>query len=110
MLCREFLLATCVALAPAALGSRALAQSTERVSVATGGEQANAGANSRTAVSSDGRFVVFVSTASNLVPNDTNGGADVFVRDLGVALALGDLNNDGVVNGTDLGLLLANWS
>jgi len=30
----------------------------------------------------DGRFVAFGSLASNLVPNDTNGASDVFVRDL----------------------------
>ena len=29
----------------------------------------------------DGRFVVFASAASNLVPGDTNGVGDVFVRD-----------------------------
>ena len=34
------------------------------------------------AVSVDGRFVAFVSNASNLVPGDTNGYSDVFVRDL----------------------------
>ena len=33
------------------------------------------------AISDDGRYVVFTSTADNLVPNDTNGHADVFVRD-----------------------------
>jgi Concanavalin A-like lectin/glucanases superfamily/Bacterial Ig-like domain (group 3)/MBG domain (YGX type)/IPT/TIG domain/MBG domain/WD40-like Beta Propeller Repeat len=33
------------------------------------------------AVSADGRFVVFVSSASTLVPGDTNGVADVFLRD-----------------------------
>jgi hypothetical protein len=33
-------------------------------------------------VSSDGRFVAFESDASDLVPNDTNGQGDVFVRDL----------------------------
>lgn len=33
------------------------------------------------AVSADGRFVAFVSDASNLVPKDTNRKADVFVRD-----------------------------
>jgi hypothetical protein len=33
------------------------------------------------AVSGDARYVVFVSAASNLVPNDTNGKPDVFVRD-----------------------------
>ncbi|MBI4324867.1 MAG: PD40 domain-containing protein [Chloroflexi bacterium] len=33
-------------------------------------------------VSSDGRFVVFESLATNLVPGDTNGFQDVFIRDL----------------------------
>jgi Tol biopolymer transport system component len=32
-------------------------------------------------VSADGRFVAFQSQASNLVPGDTNGASDVFVRD-----------------------------
>ena len=33
------------------------------------------------AISADGRFVAFSSDATNLVPGDTNGAADVFVRD-----------------------------
>ena len=33
-------------------------------------------------ISADGRYVVFESTASDLVANDTNGTTDVFVRDL----------------------------
>src|ERR1017187_10391841 len=33
-------------------------------------------------VSTNGQFVVFQSDASNLVPNDTNGVTDIFVRDL----------------------------
>lgn len=33
-------------------------------------------------LSSDGRFVVFESDASDLVPGDTNGASDIFVRDL----------------------------
>ena len=38
---------------------------------------------SRSAVMTpDGRYVAFVSEANNLVPNDTNGIPDVFVRDL----------------------------
>src|SRR2546425_31075 len=32
-------------------------------------------------LSADGRFVVFVSAADNLVTNDSNGAFDVFVRD-----------------------------
>jgi Tol biopolymer transport system component len=34
------------------------------------------------AISSDGRYVAFDSSATNLVPNDTNGMTDIFVRDL----------------------------
>jgi Tol biopolymer transport system component len=33
-------------------------------------------------ISADGRFVAFESLASNLVPDDTNGCSDIFVRDL----------------------------
>lgn len=55
---------------------------TERVSIGTNGEQANATSHiDPSSVSRDGRFVAFLSTASNLVPGDTNGGSDVFVRD-----------------------------
>ena len=32
------------------------------------------------AISADGRFVAFESEATNLVPGDTNGAFDVFVR------------------------------
>jgi Tol biopolymer transport system component len=53
---------------------------TVRVSVAGDGVQAN-GASSYPTLSADGRFVAFQSEASNLVPNDTNGVADVFVHD-----------------------------
>jgi hypothetical protein len=40
------------------------------------------GSSQYPAVSADGRYVAFYSAASNLVPNDTNGKSDVFVRDL----------------------------
>jgi Tol biopolymer transport system component len=53
---------------------------TERVSTSS---QGAAGDNDSllAAVSADGRFVAFVSLASTLVPGDTNGTSDVFVRD-----------------------------
>ena len=38
-------------------------------------------ASSAPSLSADGRFVAFVSRASNLVPSDTNGFADIFLRD-----------------------------
>ena len=46
---------------------------TERVSVATGGGQANGGDSYTPAISADGRFVAFYSDATNLVGGDTNG-------------------------------------
>lgn len=57
------------------------AGTTERVSVATDGSQANWGSGQWSlAMSANGRYVVFDSWASNLLPDDTNGTADVFVR------------------------------
>jgi len=53
---------------------------TERVSVATGGAQAS-GESTVPALSSDARFVVFESYASDLVANDTNAEPDIFLRD-----------------------------
>jgi Tol biopolymer transport system component len=52
---------------------------TRRVSVGQGGVQAN-GSSDRAAISADGRFVAFLSRATNLVPGDTNSADDVFVR------------------------------
>ncbi|HXK40347.1 MAG TPA: hypothetical protein VJ837_05970, partial [Candidatus Paceibacterota bacterium] len=52
-----------------------------RVSVSTDEEEAN-GPSTAAAISGNGRFVAFQSSASNLVPGDTNGESDVFVRDL----------------------------
>lgn len=53
---------------------------TERVSVASDGTQAD-GDSAFSAISSDGRYVVFSSAATNLVADDTNGLADFFVHD-----------------------------
>ena len=53
---------------------------TERLSVASDGTQGN-GLSSQPKISGDGRFVVFKSDATNLVPGDSNGVTDVFVRD-----------------------------
>lgn len=60
----------------------------ERVSTDSAGGQAN-GASQDAVVSADGRFVAFRSYATDLVTGDTNGSADVFVKDLltgGIAL------------------------
>jgi Tol biopolymer transport system component len=53
---------------------------TERVSVDSGGTQAT-GPSRSPAISADGRYVAFTSSATNLVLGDTNGQEDTFVRD-----------------------------
>jgi Tol biopolymer transport system component len=62
-----------------------LAQTTTRVSVDSSGGQADGNSGNfvkSVFTSSDGRLVLFVSFATNLVPGDTNGVIDVFLRDL----------------------------
>lgn len=54
---------------------------TSRVSLATDGAEPNSWCT-HPAISADGRYVAFTSPSSNLVPDDTNGAMDVFVRDL----------------------------
>jgi Tol biopolymer transport system component len=56
---------------------------TERVSLAWNGAQSDAACSilSRPAISAEGRFVAFEGLATNLVPLDTNGHGDVFIRD-----------------------------
>jgi Tol biopolymer transport system component len=56
------------------------AQMTARVSLGASGVQGDLGSFGP-ALSGDGRFVVFASHATNLVPHDANGTEDVFLRD-----------------------------
>lgn len=75
-------------------------ETTERVSVGPGGAQANA-ASARARCSADGRFVVFHSSASNLVVGDNNNQVDVFLHDrqtgvtARVSVATGGAEGDG---------------
>jgi Tol biopolymer transport system component len=55
---------------------------TTRISVASDGTQGNNGTDNVPSISANGRYVVFSSSATNLVPGDTNGFEDVFVHDL----------------------------
>ncbi len=57
------------------------AQSTRRVSISSGGTQGD-GPSVEPRISADGRHVLFMSSASNLVSGDTNGSPDVFLHDL----------------------------
>ena len=57
-----------------------LAGTTERASVSSSGAE-GAGGCFFVALSDDGRFAAFDSSSDNLVPLDTNGARDIFVRD-----------------------------
>lgn len=69
---------------------------TKRVSVSSDEVQGD-GASFHPSISADGRFVAFVSLATNLVDDDTNGWHDILVRDrvLGTTEQV-SLNSDGV--------------
>ena len=73
---------------------------TTRVSVSTEGDEAD-GASYLPMISANGRYVVFISEATNLVPDDTNGVADVFIRDLlnGTTERVSVSTSDAAANG-----------
>ena len=56
------------------------AGTTTRISVSSSGQQANSG-SFVLSISADGRFVTFISYASNLVEGDTNRSGDLFLHD-----------------------------
>ena len=53
---------------------------TSRINVTSDGTQANSHSFNNS-ISADGRYIVFDSSASNLVANDTNGKSDIFIHD-----------------------------
>jgi Tol biopolymer transport system component len=65
----------------AAVRTRAQGGGTELVSVSSDEVQTSDGPSGFPSISADGQYVVFQSSASNLVPGDTNGQPDIFVRD-----------------------------
>lgn len=73
-------LATAVAATSPAVAADPAAYRTERVSLTSGGAQTEKGARGGS-LSADGRFVALVSESADLVPGDTNGVVDIFVRD-----------------------------
>lgn len=83
-------------LAPSVFGQTC---SIERVSVDDFGVEGNA-ASTQASISPDGRYVLFASAATNLVPGDTNGVTDIFVSDLHthtierVSLGVGGVESD----------------
>jgi Tol biopolymer transport system component len=73
----------------------------ERVSLNSYEQEAN-GPSMRSSVSSDGRYVAFMSLATNLSEGDSNGFADIFVRDRdqGVTLLRSRASGGAQRNGT----------
>jgi TolB protein len=59
------------------------------------------------AISTDGKRIGFVTRASNVLPLDTLGKNDVFVSEL--ARSPADLDGDGLVQASDLAILLGAW-
>ena len=72
------------------------AGTTERVSVSSSEEEANDQSYGPAAISGDGRYVAFESSAKNLVPSDTNIAANIFLRDM-------QLGTTEIVNFNNLG-------
>src|SRR5215210_6384469 len=79
------LLATMTLLCMLAGSSGAAAGDTTRVSVDSFGTQTIGGHSLGSATSADGRYVTFLSGATNLVAGDTNGASDVFFLDMQAA-------------------------
>jgi phosphopantothenate synthetase len=79
---------------------------TKLVSVnSTGMTSGNAG-STHPVLSSNGRFVAFVSNAADLVSNDTNGLDDIFLRDLKTqTTTLVSINSMGTTSGLGMSLL-----
>src|SRR3954451_11988116 len=77
---RAMPLAAALALAAVAGGTaRAAVEHTQQVSVGMDGKPGNR-ASAVDVVSADGRYVMFDSDASDLVPHDSNRSPDVFIR------------------------------
>ncbi len=73
---------------------------TSRVSLSSSGAQGNA-VSEHAHMSSDGRYVVFESEATNLVSSDTNAAQDIFVRDrsLGTTTRVSTSSSGSQANG-----------
>lgn len=91
---------------------------TERVTVTSAGAQTN-GNTVEGRISGNGRYVVFHSDGTNVVPGDTNAAYDVFIRDLllGTTERVSLTNTEGQSNGgtigatvSDDGRVVAFWS
>ena len=76
---------------------------TTRVSTSSGGTQAN-NASLDPSISGNGRLVAFDSYATNLLPGDTNGARDIFLKDVttGALSRVSTRSDGGQANGASL--------
>ena len=76
----------------------------ERISVSTQERQGNE-ASGEAAISADGRYVAFTSSATNLAPEDTNAATDIFLRDraTGRTVRVSVRNNGAQARGPSFG-------
>lgn len=76
---------------------------TQTVTIVSRGAAESNGASEQPVISSDGRYVAFVSAATNLVSGDTNGKKDVFVwdRTTGITLASRATGASGAIGDDD---------
>ncbi|GMU83729.1 MAG: hypothetical protein AMXMBFR47_35990 [Planctomycetota bacterium] len=75
-----------------------------RASTAADAGQATGGDSGNPALSGDGRYVAFQSAATNLVPDDTNGVRDVFVKSLETgAIARASVSSGGIQGNNNSG-------
>jgi Tol biopolymer transport system component len=82
-------------LAALALAGTTAAQTTDRASLGLGGEEGT-NISYEPAITADGRFVVFETSATNLIPGDANANRDILVRDLALGTtAVISLNSAG---------------
>ena len=74
-----------------------IAGTTIRASLSASSSQGN-GPSDHQAISSDGRFVSFSSKATNMVPGDTNGFQDIFLRDVqaGTTVLVSECNSSSI--------------
>jgi fibronectin type III domain protein/WD40 repeat protein len=82
---------------------------TIRASVSSSGVQAN-GTSVQPSISTNGRYVVFTSYSTNLVPNDTNGQPDLFMYNLWTkqTVRVSQTFDGGEGNGQTIGYSLSN--
>lgn len=93
----SYAFALIAAFAPTIASAQIQVGSTSQVSLSTTGIAPQGGSADLPSFGPNARYLVFESNAFNLVSSDTNGGSDVFIRDLkSGAISLGSINSVGV--------------